>query len=107
MTQHPWRERVGSLVRPVLESTALDRVKGVGLVRRFARDWAVAFGFWDDGLLAADVHHAPMDVAQAAAWTKRRAQQAQLTVYFDHTDAASERMRQLLDSLGARARFVD
>jgi glutaredoxin len=102
------REVVGKALRPVLESPWVDDVwyvgKVVGPVRRFARDWAVAFGFWDDGILTKEVKLGPMDAATAAARTKA---QAPLTLYVDPSLKATARMKALLDQIGAAYREVD
>jgi glutaredoxin len=98
------RTQLGKVLRPVLESTALDRVRYVAPVRRFARDWAIAFGFWDDGILEAAVDLKPMDVASSAAWTKG---QASLTLYVDGGESATERLKELLAAEGVSCRVVD
>jgi glutaredoxin len=101
-----WKEAVGKVLKPVLESTALDRVKYVPGVRRFARDWAVAFGLWDDGLLEKEQKLGPIDIAQASAWAKGR-RQGSLTLYVDPSEPLTERMTALLGEIGATFKLVD
>jgi glutaredoxin 3 len=100
------RETVGKALRPILTSTALDRVKYLPVVRRFACDWAVAFGLWDDGLLARDDKLGPIDLTRSAAWARGQ-RQASLTLYVDPRDALTDRARALLRELGAVYREVD
>lgn len=100
------RETVGKGLRPLLMSERLDHLKYLGVARRFARDWAVAFGFWDDGVLQRAQSLQPIDLATSAQRTKAK-KQAALTLYIDRGDAVTQRVRAFLHELDARPKEVD
>ena len=93
---HAFKELAGRGLKPVLESERLDKVRYLKPLRTFARDWAVAFGFWDDGALAKDNDLRPVNLAQSAGVTRARAGQASLTLYIDKRDALTNKARMFL-----------
>ena len=106
MTSLNWRETVGKGLKPVLTYERLDHVKYVGYARRFVRDWAIAFGFWDDGVLEKEQSLTPIDLKASAQRTKAK-KQASLTLYIDKTDAVTLKVRTFLKELEARPKEID
>ena len=101
-----WRETVGKGIKPVLTNERLDHVKYVGFARKFVRDWAVAFGFWDDGVLGNGQVLTPINLKESAQRTMTK-KQAPLTLYVDKTDALTLKVRTFLQELEARPREID
>lgn len=102
-----WRQIAGRGLRPVLESERLDGVRYLKPVRTFARDWAVALGFWDDGALDRDHDLKPVNVEASAGVTRARAGQASLTLYVDKRDAATFKARAFLQERGLGFTEID
>jgi glutaredoxin len=99
---------VGRGLKPILTSERLDHVKYLRPLRTTARDFAVAFGFWDDGVLEKEVDLRPIHTGDSARDTRARvASSSSLTLYVDREEATTLRMRTFLGDHGIVAREID